>query len=124
MGPTWVLSDDRKTVTAIFPTEPPVSLSMDARGLDGLLRNLAEVREAMAEQHPLDFALGQKVSALHNPRWVTEPDLMNWDSLVHLRHPGYGWLHFLIPKAEAAKLAGSLQAQAQTQPEPPPARPN
>jgi len=71
-----------------------------------------------------DCALGQKCNALGDPIWRTEPELMEGNSLLHVRHPGLGWLHFLIPKTEAEKLAGFLQAQVSQQPAQAPFRKN
>jgi hypothetical protein len=62
------------------------------------------------------FALGQVVGAVSNPAWVTEPDAMLGNTLLHIRDPRFGWLHYLIPKEEARKLAGLLQAQADAEP--------
>jgi len=59
------------------------------------------------------------VPAVTNPAWVVEPDAMMGNALLHVRDPRYGWLHFLIPKDEARKLAGALLAQADA---PPPGR--
>jgi hypothetical protein len=38
------------------------------------------------------------------------------NSLLHIRDPRYGWLHYWIPKGEAAKLAKALQAQVDAPP--------
>lgn len=123
MEPNWTLADDRKSVLVTFPSTPPVALKLDALEIDSMLSNLAEFRAQMADQHPKDFALGQKVVAVFDPLWATELDALLGDSLLHFRHPGFGWLHFLISKHEAVKLAGILQVQAEAQPEPPLKRP-
>jgi len=111
-GPNWKLDEDGKTVTLTFPTEPPVALKLDAVQIDDLLRNLGMFRGGMQPEVPAGYALGQKVEAVLNPAWMTEPDLLMGDSLLHLRDPRFGWLHYLIPKGEAKKLAGFLQNQA------------
>jgi hypothetical protein len=124
-GPTWNLSADRRTVTLTFPTDPPVALHLDAAKVDDLLARLGEFRASMEPETPRDFALGQKVGAIPDPRWVTEPDLMYGASLLHLRDPRFGWLHYLFPPHEARNLARLLQAQADNQPPgPPPGRTN
>jgi hypothetical protein len=115
-GPTWKLDEDGKTVTLAFPTEPPVALKLDAVQVDDLLRNLGLFRGSMKPEVPTGYALGQKVEAVPDPSWSTEPDLMMGDSLLHIRDPRFGWLHYLIPKGEAKKLAGFFQNQANAPP--------
>ena len=124
MGPNWQLADDRKTVTVSFPSDPPVALKLDCQGVDELLHNLAEFRADMRPQHLMDFALGQKVVAATDPCWLTEPEIMTGASLIHLRHPGFGWLSFLFPRDEAAKLGEFLQTQAAASPAPSPDKPH
>lgn len=118
-GPNWKLEDDYKTVTVTFPTEPPIALKLDAAAVDDLLRNLGVFRGAMKPEIPRAFALGQKVAAVPDPNWVTEPDALHGHSLLHLRDPRYGWLHYLLPPHEAQKLAQLLHAQADNLPQPP-----
>lgn len=123
-GPHWELLDDRETLIVSFPTKPIESqLRCDASEFDRLITGLGELRSCMAQQHPNDFALGQKVTAINDPRWFTELDALGEFSLIHFRHPGYGWLSFALPLPEAAKLAQFLQKQAEAplgQPQTPP----
>jgi hypothetical protein len=113
-GPDWKLEDDYKSVTVTFPTNPPVALRLDIGGVDDILKNLGHFRAAMKPEIARAYAMGQKVGAVPDPIWVTEPDLMQGDSLLHLRDPRYGWLHYLLPRAEALKLGQLLQKQAET----------
>lgn len=117
-GPNWNLENDRKTVTVTFPTVPPIQLRLDVNEIENMLSHLGEFRALMNPPFPADFAMGQKVGAIPNPAWVTEPELMNGDSLIHIRDPRYGWLHYMIPREQSKKLAGLLQTQADI---PPPA---
>jgi len=110
-GPNWKLNDDLKTVTLTLPTDPPAALQIDVPGIEDILKNLGDFRGAMKPEVPKTFAMGQKVEAVPDPVWVTEPDLMAGDSLIHIRDPRYGWLHYLIPREEARKLATFLQKQ-------------
>lgn len=110
--PDWKLEDDRKHVTLTFPTTPPVSWRLDVSAVEHILRNLGEFRAQMTPEIAAHYAMGQRVAALPDPAWVTEPDLMFGHSLLHLRDPRYGWLHYLLPPPEAQKLASYLQTQA------------
>ena len=119
-GPAWNLDDDLKTITVTFPTDPPVQLKIDAEQIDEHIVNLGELRSHMKPPVQNDWALGQKVGAIPNPRWVTEPDLMEGNSLLHVRDPRSGWLHYLIPRSEAEKLGNLLKSQSES---PPPGQP-
>lgn len=112
VGPNWKLEDDLKTVTVTFPTNPPVALKLSVDGVDDMLRNLGEFRAVMAPEIVKSHPLGQKIAAIPDPAWASEPDAMFGQSLLHLRDPRYGWLHYLLPRSEADKLGQILQKQA------------
>jgi hypothetical protein len=114
--PNWKLEDDYKLLTLTLPTEPPTMIQFDAAGIDELFERLGDMRAAM---HPLiqaDFPQGQKVKVTPDPRWVVEPDALLGNSILHIREPRFGWLHFWIPKEEARKLGELLIAQAAAPP--------
>lgn len=118
MKPAWTISEDLKTVTLTVSTEPPIVLKWTVAGVDDILKNLGELRASMPPEFPRGYDRGQKVSnCVPDPIWVTEPDAMMGNSLLHIRDPRYGWLHYLLPRDEAKKLGGYLQQQAD---EPPP----
>ncbi len=123
-GPNWELSDDCTHITVTFPTDPPVALKLDAQAVDEHLANMGEMRAHMLPEHAPDWALGQKVGVIPNPRWVTEPEMLEGNSLVHVRDPRFGWLHYLIPRDAARKLSDYLRVQADQPPEQTPERTN
>jgi hypothetical protein len=49
---------------------------------------------------------------MRDPAFELEADQLAGDSLLHIRHPHFGWLHFIFSKAEAKKLGGLLLAQS------------
>jgi hypothetical protein len=110
-GPNWNLEPDLQTVTVTFPTDPPVALKLNIGDVETMLANLGEFRAHMLPTVPSAYQLGQKVGVIPNPAWATEPDLLNNDTLLHVRDPRFGWLHYLIPRQEAMKLVGFLQNQ-------------
>ena len=119
-GPSWKLEDDLETVTISFPSNPPVALKYKHPEVAEMLQNLGEFRAMMKPEVPHKFAMGQKVLAIPDPAWVTEPDIMLGASLIHLRDPRFGWLHYLLPPHEARKLGEFLIKQADTVPPVPP----
>jgi hypothetical protein len=119
-GPSWKLNDDLRSVTITFPTDPVVTFVMTTEVLDELLTNLGVFRSQMEPEIPRDFALGQRVAAVTGPAWATEPDMMAGDTLLHMRDPRFGWLHFLISRVDAKTIADIFLAQAATPPATPP----
>lgn len=101
-GPNWKLEDNYKILTLSFPSTPPVSMKMDVRGIEDFLKYLGEFRYAMKPEIPKTFARGQKVSAIPDPAWVTEPDAMRGDSILHIRDPRYG-VASLRPSAKGSE---------------------
>jgi hypothetical protein len=88
-------------------------VALSAAEVDQLIAGLKKYRALMTPSVPTDYALGQRIKCVADPHWKTELDLMLGASMVHIRDPGLGWLHFLFPKAEAARLGRLLQAQAE-----------
>lgn len=117
-GPNWKLNDDLTTVTITFPTAPPVELQIDVAEVETMLLNLGRFRALMQPPVPRDYALGQVCTALQDPRWVTEPEAMQGNSLIHIRDPRFGWLNFILTRESSTALMGFLQAQLDL---PPPA---
>jgi hypothetical protein len=110
-GPNWKLEDDYKTVTVTFPTSPETTVRPDVSGVEDILKNLGTFRQLMKPEIERDFAMGQTVQAIDDPRWVTEPDALMGDTILHLRDPRYGWLHYRIPRKEAQKLVASYRSK-------------
>ncbi len=119
-GPNWNLDEDLKTVTVTFPSDLQVQLKLDAGQIDDMLVNLGEFRSYMEPPVHADWAPGQKVGVISNPRWFSEPELMEGNSLLHIRDPRYAWLHYMIPRGEAEKLSDILKSQSES---PPPGQP-
>jgi hypothetical protein len=92
------LSEDMTLLTIHFGGEADPTVSMPTDQVDRMIKNLSAWRSQMIPQHPTTFALGQTVQAQVDPTWVTEPEKSGASSRFHVRHPGFGWLSFLIPK--------------------------
>ena len=108
-------SPDRTTVRIALPGEQPVALQLDTAGLEGLMRGLAEIRAEMQPAVPPQWATGQAAAGTRSPAFVCEAEALHGGSLLHLRHPGYGWLHFAFPAAVARKIGAFLVRQANTE---------
>jgi hypothetical protein len=111
-GPHWRLDDDRKTITITFPTNPPVAMQLDAEGISDLLTNVGEMRAVMEPAYAADWTSGGAVGVIPDPRWFSEHELMEGNSLLHVRDPRFGWLHYMFPREGARQLGQYLIAQA------------
>jgi hypothetical protein len=111
-GLNWHLEGDRTAVTITFATAPPVTATLATKAVDDVLRNLGAFRAKMRPAAPPDWPPGQQFEAIPDPRWVTEPEMMLGNSVLHIRDPRYGWLHYVLPRTSARKLGGLLTAQA------------
>lgn len=84
--------------------------------LDALIEAIGQHRAlltpAVNDTPPTDF------SATINPAWTLFNGPLG--SVLRIRHPGFGWLSFIIPPPERAVMVGYLMAQALAPPAPPP----
>ena len=110
-GTEWKVDKHLNTMTITFSTSPRVVIRWTADQVDDHLRKLGELRTKMKPPHPRNFALGQVVRGIANATWATETDTMLGNSILHIRDPRYGWLHFLFSKEDARELATLLQKQ-------------
>lgn len=105
-------SPDGTSVRITIPAEPPVSLDLDTAGIEALLRGFAEVRAKMKPPVPAGWEGGQMAAGVRSPGFVCEEEALQGGSLLHLRHPGLGWLHFAFPAEAARRLGAYLLRQA------------
>lgn len=109
------VSPDKQSVTMTFASNPPVSIRWSTADLEKMLGQLGKLREIMQPEVPNEpFPMGQVVAVIRNPTWTAEPTRGESDSLLHLRHPSYGWLHFFLPNSEARKLGDELVAESKS----------
>ena len=113
-APKWELAEDCRALYLMIPTEPPVRIRWDTAEVETLQKSLGVFRERMQPKIPATFAVGQGLSieAAINPGWSIEPEMLEGNSLLHIRDARFGWLHFVFPRAQAAKLGDALQRQA------------
>jgi hypothetical protein len=89
-------------------------LIVDTAGVEKIISSLGELRAAMKPEVPHDRAAGQTARVLFDPRWTTELEMSQGNSFLYLRDDRYGWLLYMLPKHEVKRLAGFLEAQANT----------
>lgn len=81
--------------------------------LDDLLARAAKHRASLlpapSTEHP------KPIDVVVNPEWYT--GLVDSGTLLQIRHPGFGWMSFLIPSNERAHLLSLFLRQALFVPE-------
>jgi hypothetical protein len=83
------------------------SVNMDSADMDALIENFATVRAAMSDPVPEQLDPIPRLPTTEAPKWWVydpRPD----GHMLALRHPGFGWLGFLLPQESALSLAGFL----------------
>ena len=90
--------------------------ALTAEQLDQLILEAAARRAQLSPPHPNKPP--DACEAIVNPAWMTFPT--DRGAVFRIRHPGLGWISFLIPPAERALLLSGLLNQALSPPPPPP----
>jgi hypothetical protein len=104
---------DRKTTTLnlVVEKQPATKIVLGPRELDTLIAHLGEARARLQESVPFQPPHSQPGVPVRdlmvlNPAWRTEAPVhpsLNGITL-RLRHPGFGWLTFLLPWHEVKNL--------------------
>jgi len=115
---TAVVAEDSKSVWLRFsaPSGPKNEIVVDAARLDELILTLAAARAQMSNPVPAEPLSGplKKEAVVVDPAWRTNmPPHTSLDGLLlRLRHPGLGWLTFLLPHHECVSLSEWLLKNA------------
>jgi hypothetical protein len=113
---------DRETVTLSDEARSDLAIELDVAQIDRLLQALGDMRARMQPKIAPDWQPGRSVQAVTNPRFSAEVPPDEDFTVLHLRDPRFGWLHYSLPSAECGKLAQFLARAAQRvfQPSQPP----
>jgi hypothetical protein len=113
----WNVSEDHRSVILSVNATP--TATYDAVQVEGILAGLGQVRASMLPAYPDHYELGQpNIQAARDPGLATEL-ASDGHTLIHIRDPRYGWLHFAISREAAGKLAAVLQRQVDNPPRSP-----
>ncbi len=87
----------------------PIDVSQfSASELDNLIGKAATRRAILEPTHPIQPP--KQAEAILNPQWFT--CYVELGTRFQIRHPGFGWLSFVIFPNERAQLLGLLLNQA------------
>jgi hypothetical protein len=106
----WKLTDEGQTVTLEMHIDgvPKAHIVFDAAGLSDNIHMLAAARATMTEPVTPELEVGMRLEAMGDPAWKTEGRHDFGGAMLALRHPGYGWVSFLLPPHEAQAMGKSL----------------
>jgi len=91
----------------------PIEISeLSTAELDELIAKAALRRATLSPPHSTDVP--KQAEVIVDPQWFT--CLVDPGTLLQIRHPGLGWLSFVIPPNERAQLLGLLLNQALLKP--------
>jgi hypothetical protein len=113
-----MIAQDSKSVTLRFsaPLGAENEIAVNTAQLDELIFTLAAARAKMAEPVPAEPLTGplKREAVIIDPVWRTNfPPHPSLNGLMlRLRHPGYGWLTFLLPHHECISLGEWLSKNA------------
>lgn len=83
------------------------SVTLDAEAMTQLLRDLGNARLAM--QPPVaDKPAEGEANAVVNPTWYLLANAVEGGHALVLRHPAYGWLHFMFQSEKAVDLVNAF----------------
>ena len=110
--PSVKLADGSKTMTLSLNTTPPQQVRLTASEAETLMQSIGVARSQMQPVPQQSWGFGQSVASIMDPRWTTESEKHKGDTLLHIRDPRFGWLHYTIPRTTAQQLGTLLQKQA------------
>jgi len=118
-APTYGLNADRSRLQMVVSEELEAGakreftlLQLDAKNVDELLKRLASLRAKMVDQHPTRLDGTVEVRPVRNMTWEDRMNALTGALVLCFRHPGFGWLHFELPKQDEARLERILRARA------------
>ena len=86
--------------------EPKAHMFLDEVTVATLIDDLAKAREMMPEPVAPSLDPAARLMAIIDPAWHVSPHEQG--QVLGLRHPGLGWIGFLLPQAEATAMSGYL----------------
>jgi hypothetical protein len=72
---------------------------------EAFINEVAKQRSALAEGVIPDLDPGYRVTAMVDPTWRMPNHRIQQGRILHVRHPGMGWLTFVFPEKQAAQIA-------------------
>lgn len=101
-----VLKDDQALIQMDVDGEPKAHMFVEASDLSKIIAALSEIRMQMTEEVTPVLDPVARLDMVVDPAWRAE--LKPEGTALALRHPGLGWIGFLLPPESASELAEHL----------------
>lgn len=85
-----------------------------AQNVSELIRALSEIRAEMSPPVSEEPPAAHELEPLHDPRYTTELHRFSGGTVLEFRHPSLGWLEFVLPSTERARISRFLAEQEST----------
>jgi hypothetical protein len=82
--------------------------SLDPAKIEQMIQDLSDLREELAPQVPSSVPPGKRLFVTPEPIWKVSAEVREDGRVLLIRHPGLGWLGFIIPQADCDRLAEKL----------------
>lgn len=117
--------DRTQLAIELWEDEKPLGhITFPAADVERLVAYIAQQRAAMSEEVPRLSAEDGTIGGIIDPVWNVPAMATPQERVLRLRHPGLGWLSFVLPQHEARAIAQALLGEPQPSSPPAPARPN
>jgi hypothetical protein len=82
--------------------------SLNSSKVEEMIQDLSDLRAALAPQVPDTIPNGTYLAATPGPLWKISEEVREEGKVLVIRHPGIGWLGFIIPHLDCKLLAEKL----------------
>jgi hypothetical protein len=115
------ISADRKSaILRLLSERGSVGIRLELPELEDFIQNVAKVRALLEEAVPVSVDPGSRVHVVLSPLWTVSANSGIERSpgiLVSLRHPGFGWLSFVLARPDARRFGEAIAAFSQRETE-------
>jgi hypothetical protein len=101
---------DTYQASACSQTQPRLT-SLNPIKVTELIQDLSDLRETLAPQVATSVAAGQRLFVTPEPLWEVSAEVREDGRVLLIRHPGLGWLGFILPQADCDRLAEKLTGE-------------
>jgi hypothetical protein len=85
-------------------------ITLDGAGVERLIHRLSECRATLADAVPMGYEPSTLPGLIIDPTWSVLAQPGDRTKVLALRHPGLGWLPFILPEHQQAALSKVLSA--------------
>jgi hypothetical protein len=96
---------ERDGIKLIYAEPPSQTSILTTKVVEQHINALAEIRGHLEPPVPQGLPHDQPVYVTHDPIWFLYAIPQCDEFILHLRHPGHGWLHFVLSRVNAGRLA-------------------